>query len=89
MSCPPAATTSADLGEPRRASASHRRQALAPPVVGDLTLSYEGLELAADSGLRVNAYFAEPGTASAEAFSLLASWAGTPTQPVSPALSKE
>ena len=59
------------------------------PVVGDLTLAYEGLELAADSGLRVNAYFAEPGTASAEAFSLLASWAGTPTQPVSPALSKE
>ena len=44
------------------------------PVVGELTLAYEGLEVAADSGLRLNAYVAEPGTASAEAFSLLASW---------------
>ena len=49
------------------------------PVVGDLTLAYEALELAADSGLRLNAYVAEPGTASAQAFSLLASWATTPT----------
>lgn len=48
------------------------------PVVGDLTLAYEGMDLAADKGLRLNAYVAEPGTPSAEAFSLLASWAATP-----------
>jgi transcriptional regulator with XRE-family HTH domain len=48
------------------------------PVVGDLTLSYESMELTADPGLRLNAYVAEPGTPSAEAFALLASWASTP-----------
>lgn len=32
------------------------------PIVGDLTLAYEALDLAADSGLRLNAYVAEPGT---------------------------
>ncbi len=50
------------------------------PVVGDLTLAYEALDLAADSGLRLSAYVAEPGTPSAEAFGLLASWAGTPAE---------
>ena len=53
------------------------------PVVGDLTLVFEGMDLAADSGLRVNAYAAEPGTPSAEAFALLASWATTPTRAAS------
>jgi transcriptional regulator with XRE-family HTH domain len=53
------------------------------PVVGDLTLVFEGMDLAADSGLRVNVYTAEPGTPSAEAFALLASWATTPTRAAS------
>lgn len=48
------------------------------PVVGDLTLAYESMELTADPGLRLNAYVAEPGTPSAEALALLASWAATP-----------
>jgi len=48
------------------------------PVVGDMDLSYESMELTADPGLRLNAYVAEPGTASADALSLLASWASTP-----------
>jgi hypothetical protein len=47
------------------------------PVVGDLTLAYESMELTADAGLRLNAYTAEPGTASADALTLLASWAAT------------
>ncbi|MGA8113405.1 MAG: transcriptional regulator, partial [Actinocatenispora sp.] len=47
------------------------------PVVGDLTLTYESLELTADQGLRLNAYTAEPGTPSQEALGLLASWAAT------------
>ena len=48
------------------------------PIVGDMTLSYESMEIAADAGLRLNAYVAEPGSPSAEAFGLLASWAGAP-----------
>jgi hypothetical protein len=48
------------------------------PVAGELTLNYESMELSADPGLRLNAYVAEPGTASAERLALLASWAATP-----------
>jgi len=48
------------------------------PIAGDLTLAFEGMSLTADPGLRLNAYVAEPGTASAVAFSLLASWAAHP-----------
>jgi transcription regulator MmyB-like protein/helix-turn-helix protein len=47
------------------------------PVVGDLTLTYEALDLAADEGLRVSAYSAEPGTPSDDALKMLASWAAT------------
>jgi len=47
------------------------------PVVGDLTLAYEALDLAADEGLRISAYTAEPGSASQDALNLLASWAAT------------
>jgi hypothetical protein len=45
------------------------------PVVGDLTLRYERLAVAADPGLEIFAYMAEPGSRSEEAFRLLASWA--------------
>jgi transcriptional regulator with XRE-family HTH domain len=48
------------------------------PLVGDLTLNFEGLELAADSGQRMNVYTAEPGSPSHEALNLLASWTSTP-----------
>jgi hypothetical protein len=47
------------------------------PVVGDLTLTFEALDLAADTGLRISAYTAEPGTPSHDALNLLASWATT------------
>jgi hypothetical protein len=47
------------------------------PVVGELTLSFEALDLAADSGLRISAYTAEPGTPSDDALKLLATWAAT------------
>jgi hypothetical protein len=50
------------------------------PVVGDLTLAYEALDLAADPGLRISAYTAEPGTPSEDALNLLASWAATMDQ---------
>jgi len=47
------------------------------PVVGDLTLTFEALDLAADTGLRISAYSAEPGTPSDDALKLLATWAAT------------
>ena len=51
------------------------------PVVGDLTLDYEALELAGDAGQRILVYNAEPASPSAEALDLLASWAATPASP--------
>ena len=47
------------------------------PVVGDLVLTYESMELAADDGLTMHVYGAEPGSPSAEALDLLASWVAT------------
>jgi hypothetical protein len=55
------------------------------PLVGDLTLAYESMELTADPGLRLNAYVAEPHTPSAEGLALLASWAATPAASTTPA----
>jgi transcriptional regulator with XRE-family HTH domain len=48
------------------------------PVVGDLTLAYEGLEMAAEPGLTLTIYTAEPGSPSEERLRLLASWAAAP-----------
>jgi transcriptional regulator with XRE-family HTH domain len=50
------------------------------PVVGDLELSYEVMELPADAGLRLAIFTAEPGSRSEQALNLLASWAATPDQ---------
>jgi hypothetical protein len=47
------------------------------PVVGELDLSYESMELSAD-GLSVAIFTAEPGSASQQALDLLASWTATP-----------
>ena len=47
------------------------------PVVGDLSLTFEMLELAADPGLHLLALSAEPGTQSHDALKLLGSWAAT------------
>ena len=47
------------------------------PVVGDLELAFESLDLSADPGLRVTTYTAEPGSVSADGLTLLASWAAT------------
>jgi transcriptional regulator with XRE-family HTH domain len=47
------------------------------PVVGDLELVYEALELPADPGLSLSTYTALPGTASEDALRMLASWAAT------------
>jgi transcriptional regulator with XRE-family HTH domain len=47
------------------------------PVVGDLTIAYEGLEVAAEPGLTLTIYTAEPGSPSDEGLRLLASWAAS------------
>lgn len=44
-------------------------------LVGELTLTYEGLELTAEPGLSFLIYTAEPGSESQERLDLLASWA--------------
>ncbi|WP_328334358.1 MULTISPECIES: helix-turn-helix transcriptional regulator [unclassified Streptomyces] len=46
-------------------------------IVGEVTLAFEGLELAAEPGLTLTVYAAEPGSASEESLRLLASWAAT------------
>lgn len=47
------------------------------PVVGELRLAYEALELTDGTGLVMSCYSAEPGTESQEKMALLASWAAT------------
>ena len=51
------------------------------PLVGEITLTYNRMELAADPGLAITIYTAEPNSKSAEALSLLGSWAATTEQP--------
>ena len=51
------------------------------PVVGDLELSYESMELSADAGLTMFAYTAEPGSKFEEALNLLGSWTATLDEP--------
>jgi transcriptional regulator with XRE-family HTH domain len=62
------------------------RKRLHHPIVGDLDLTYEALELAADPGLRINVYTAEPGTPSEDALKVLASWAATQRETVEAAV---
>ena len=48
------------------------------PVVGELTLDFETLDLPGDPGQKLLVYSAEPGSPSRQALDLLASWASTP-----------
>jgi hypothetical protein len=48
------------------------------PLVGDLHLEFERMDLPADPGLTVFINTAEPGSKSEEALNLLASWTATP-----------
>jgi transcriptional regulator with XRE-family HTH domain len=50
------------------------------PVVGEIELSYESMQLPGDAGLTLNVYTPEPGSRSADALRLLASWTATPTE---------
>ncbi len=50
------------------------------PIVGELTLTFETMQLTADTGLTIAVYTAEPGSKSEEALNLLASWTATSDQ---------
>jgi len=50
------------------------------PVVGDLELNFESMELPSEPGLVLNVYTAPANSASADALKLLASWAATHEQ---------
>ncbi|MFF5144714.1 helix-turn-helix domain-containing protein [Streptomyces sp. NPDC013157] len=54
------------------------------PLVGELSLNYESFRMAGDQDQALVTYHAEPGSASAEALRLLASW-GTDATRVAPA----
>ncbi|MFE0104859.1 helix-turn-helix transcriptional regulator [Streptomyces sp. NPDC059009] len=47
------------------------------PLVGDLALPYEALDLPADPGLRITVYSPEPDSPERQTLDLLASWAGS------------
>lgn len=49
------------------------------PVVGDLDLAYETMELTSERGLQVLVFTAEPGSPTHERLQLLANWAATET----------
>jgi transcriptional regulator with XRE-family HTH domain len=44
------------------------------PIVGELSVAFDAMELSADQGLTLTVYTAEPGSASAEKLALLSSW---------------
>jgi transcriptional regulator with XRE-family HTH domain len=48
------------------------------PVVGELLLTYDRLDLVADPGLTIFTYTADPGSREEKALRLLGSWAATP-----------
>ena len=54
------------------------------PVVGELNLTFNRLDIAADHGLTIFTYAAEPGSRSEEALKLLDSWAATLDTAASP-----
>ncbi|AGL14468.1 MmyB family DNA-binding protein [Actinoplanes sp. N902-109] len=47
------------------------------PLVGELALPYEALDLPADPGLRITVYSPEPGSPARQALDLLAGWIGS------------
>ena len=75
-------STSSELFRQRWASHDvqfHRsgRKRLRHPVVGQLDLDFESMELPSEPGLHLNVYTAAAGTPTADAIRLLASWAAS------------
>ena len=59
------------------------RKSFRHPVVGDITLDFDAMELPAQPGLTLTAYSAAPGTSDHDALQLLAAWAATEDVPTS------
>ncbi|MER6787876.1 helix-turn-helix transcriptional regulator [Streptomyces sp. NPDC000658] len=59
---------------------SHGVKRMTHPLVGELSLNFEGFKLSDDSEQVMVTYHAEPGSASAEALRLLASWGSDATR---------
>ncbi|MGP4102563.1 MmyB family transcriptional regulator [Nonomuraea sp. KM90] len=53
------------------------RKRLRHPVVGQLDLDFESMELPSEPGLTLNVYTATPGSPTADGLKMLASWAAT------------
>ena len=67
---------SSKIRKPKGCSSGSKR--LRHPVVGELELDYEVMDVSADDGLTIAVYSVEPSSRSAEALDLLASWTATP-----------
>ena len=65
------------MGRSQRPLPPDRRQHLHHPLVGDLHLEFERMDLPADPGLTIFINTAEPGSKSEQALNLLASWTAT------------
>jgi len=59
---------------------THGTKRFRHPVVGDLELQWQALAIPGDEDQTIYTYFAEPGTAAAQALRLLASWSAPVTQ---------
>lgn len=55
------------------------------PVVGELAVAFDGMDLPADQGLTMTVYTTEPGTPDEERMRLLATWAATELTPATAA----
>ena len=56
-------------------------KAIYHPLVGEVTFTYDSMQLVADPGLTMFVYTTEPGSKSEQALKLLGSWAATLEQP--------
>lgn len=54
-------------------------KAVTHPVVGELDLSFEALDISNERGLQLIAFTAEPGTTTSDSLRLLASWTSAPS----------
>lgn len=61
----------------RTAAGQDRHDKALQGLVGDLALAYETMDLRSEPGPSLTIYTAEPGSPSAQALALLASWAAT------------
>ncbi len=57
-------------------------KAITHPLVGDIDLSFEALDVSDERGLQLIAFTAAPGSASSDALGLIASWVATSAEPV-------